>query len=213
MPSRPIYGSRAEPVFSTLQDSSNDYRFDDFTLPPRMLADHLLKCFFDKIYILYPFFHRPAFEAAYRNVWRGEDDPYIPLTDLQIGLGSSSESGPRSIVFHCALNLMFALGCQFADIHPEEVEPAAQSFFLRAKRFIGLDFLDINTLGVVQTLLITALFLQSSPFPSRCWNSVGVACRIALGLGLHGSNTLAKLSPLESDIRWRAWHGCVMMDM
>ncbi|KAJ5383226.1 fungal specific transcription factor [Penicillium concentricum] len=212
MPSRPISGSTAQPVYSRLQDTSTKYRFDDFALPPRMLADHLLKCFFDKVYILYPFFHRPAFEAAYRNLWRAEDES-CPLTDLRIGLGSSFESGSRSIVFHCALNLMFALGCHFADIAAEEVEPAAHSFFLRAKGFIGLDFLDINTLGVVQTLLITALFLQSSPYPSRCWNSVGVACRVALGLGLHESDTLATLTPLESDIRWRTWHGCVMMDI
>ncbi|KAL4984469.1 fungal-specific transcription factor domain-containing protein [Aspergillus falconensis] len=213
MPLRSANASRAEPAFSALQDTSTDYRFDDFALPPRELADHLVACFFDHVYILYPFFHRPAFEAAYRNLWRAEDESKIPLTDANIGLGSSADSGPRSIVFHSALNMIFALGCQFADIVPEEVEPVANSFFLRGKRFIGLDFLDINTLGVVQTLLITALLLQSSPYPSRCWHSVGVACRVALGLGLHESDILASVTPLESDIRRRTWHGCVMMDV
>jgi hypothetical protein len=213
MPLRPANASRAEPALSTLQDTSTDYRFDDFALPPRELADHLVACFFDHVYILYPFFHRPAFEAAYRNLWRSEDESKIPLTDMHIGLGSSAESGPRSIVLHSALNMIFALGCQFADIVPEEVEPVANSFFLRGKRFIGLDFLDINTLGVVQTLLITGLLLQSSSYPSRCWHSVGVACRVALGLGLHESDILASVTPLESDIRRRTWHGCVMMDV
>ncbi|RAK85664.1 hypothetical protein BO79DRAFT_155483 [Aspergillus costaricaensis CBS 115574] len=211
MPSRPANASSAELASSTLQDTFTEYRFDDFALPPRTLADHLVRCFFDHVYTLYPFFHRPAFEAAYRNLWRAEDEAKIPLTDLRIGLGSGAESGPRSIVFHAALNSIFALGCQFADI--EDVESVAHCFFLRSKRFIGLDFLDINTLGVVQTLLITALFLQSSPYPSRCWHSVGVACRVALGLGLHESDILASLSPLESDIRRRTWHGCVMMDV
>lgn len=211
MPSRPANASSAELASSTLQDTFTEYRFDDFALPPRTLADHLVRCFFDHVYTLYPFFHRPAFEAAYRNLWRAEDEAKVPLTDLRIGLGSGAESGPRSIVFHAALNSIFALGCQFADI--EDVESVANCFFLRSKRFIGLDFLDINTLGVVQTLLITALFLQSSPYPSRCWHSVGVACRVALGLGLHESDILASLSPLESDIRRRTWHGCVMMDV
>ncbi|PYH34887.1 uncharacterized protein BO87DRAFT_425562 [Aspergillus neoniger CBS 115656] len=211
MPSRPANTSSAELVSSTLQDTFTEYRFDDFALPPRTLADHLVRCFFDHVYTLYPFFHRPAFEAAYRNLWRAEDEAKIPLTDLRIGLGSGAESGPRSIVFHAALNSIFALGCQFSDI--EDVESIANCFFLRSKRFIGLDFLDINTLGVVQTLLITALFLQSSPYPSRCWHSVGVACRVALGLGLHESDILASLSPLESDIRRRTWHDCVMMDV
>ncbi|GKZ91230.1 hypothetical protein AnigIFM63604_000320 [Aspergillus niger] len=211
LPSRPANSSGAELASSTLHDTFTEYRFDDFALPPRTLADHLVRCFFDHVYTLYPFFHRPAFEAAYRNLWRAEDEPKIPLTDLRIGLGSGAESSPKSIVFHAALNAIFALGCQFVDI--EEVESVANSFFLRCKRFIGLDFLDINTLGVVQTLLITALFLQSSPYPSRCWHSVGVACRVALGLGLHESDILTSLSPLESDIRRRTWHGCVMMDV
>jgi hypothetical protein len=214
MPSRPDGGSRAEAAYSRLQDTSTTYGIDDFSLPPRAFADHLVKLFFEKIFIIYPFFHRPAFEVAYRNLWRGDDELNITAsTDLQIGLGSSTESGPTSIVFQCALNLIFALGCQFADLAAEEAESVANSFFLRAKHFIGLDFLDINTLGVVQTLLITALYLQSSPYPSRCWYSVGNACRVAFGLGLHKSDILATLTPLESEIRRRTWHGCVMMDM
>ncbi|OJJ76869.1 hypothetical protein ASPBRDRAFT_60555 [Aspergillus brasiliensis CBS 101740] len=211
MPSRPANASSADVTSSTLQDTFTEYRFDDFALPPRTLADHLVRCFFDHVYTLYPFFHRPAFEAAYRNLWLAEDEPKIPLPDSRIGLGSAAESGPRSIAFHAALNCIFALGCQFADI--EEVESVANAFFLRSKRFIGLDFLDINTLSIVQTLLITALFLQSSTYPSRCWHCVGVACRVALGLGLHEPGILAGLSPLESDIRRRTWHGCVMMDV
>jgi hypothetical protein len=214
MPLRLADSSHAEPAFNTkLQDTFTDYRLDEFVMPPRALADHLLNCFFEKVYILYPFFHRPSFEAAYRNIWCAEDEPKTHITDLRIGLGSKADSGSKSIVFHCALNMIFALGCHFADIAPVEREPVAHSFFLRAKRFIGLDILELSTLGVVQTLLISALYLQSSPYPSRCWNSVGVACRVALGLGLHGSDILASLKPLESDIRRRTWHGCVMLDM
>ncbi|GKZ44353.1 hypothetical protein AbraIFM66951_006242 [Aspergillus brasiliensis] len=131
MPSRPANASSADVTSSTLQDTFTEYRFDDFALPPRTLADHLVRCFFDHVYTLYPFFHRPAFEAAYRNLWLAEDEPKIPLTDLRIGLGSAAESGPRSIAFHAALNCIFALGCQFADI--EEVESVANAFFLRSK--------------------------------------------------------------------------------
>jgi hypothetical protein len=192
MPLRLADSSHAEPAFNTkLQDTFTDYRLDEFVMPPRALADHLLNCFFEKVYILYPFFDRPSFEAAYRNIWCAEDEPKTHITDLRIGLGSKADSGSKSIVFHCALNMIFALGCHFADIAPDEREPVAHSFFLRAKRFIGLDILELSTLGVVQTLLISALYLQSSPYPSRCWNSVGVACRVALGLGLHGSDNLA----------------------
>jgi hypothetical protein len=62
--------------------------------------------------------------------------------------------------------VIFALGCRFAAVAPEEAESVANTFFLRAKLFLALDFLDNNTLGVVQTLLITALYLQARRIPA-----------------------------------------------
>ncbi|KAJ5668927.1 hypothetical protein N7462_009997 [Penicillium macrosclerotiorum] len=188
-------------------------QFDDFSLPPRSLADHLLECYWDRVYCLYPFFHRPSFEQAYENLWGSNKWPKPQLPELNIGLGGSFDSGPQSIVFHCALNAIFALGCHFSDIPATERETAAYSFFLRAKRFVGLDLLDTGTIGVVQTLLVIALLLQSTPYPNRCWNSIGVACRVAQGLGLHETVTQLSVKPLEKEIRQRTWHGCVILDL
>ncbi|KAJ5750658.1 hypothetical protein N7533_007686 [Penicillium manginii] len=160
-------------------------QFDDFSLPPRSLADHLLECYWNRVHCLYPFFHRPSFEQAYENLWGSSKWPKPQLPELNIGLGGSFDSGHQSIVFHCALNAIFGLSCHFSDIPAAEREAAAYSFFLRSKRFVGLDLLDIGTIGVVQTLLIISLLLQSTPYPNRCWNAIGLACRVAQGLGLH----------------------------
>ncbi|KAJ5707300.1 Transcription factor [Penicillium malachiteum] len=189
------------------------FQFSDFSLPPRPLADHLLECYWERVHCLYPFFHRPSFEKAYENLWGSSRWPKPNLPQLNIGLGGSFDSGPQSVVFHCALNAIFALGCHFSDIPAGERESAAYTFFLRAKRFVGLDLLDRCTIGVVQTLLIVALLLQSTPYPNRCWNSIGVACRVAQGLGLYEAPTQKSISPLEKEVRCRTWHGCVMMDM
>jgi hypothetical protein len=121
-------------------------------------------------------------------------------------------AGPATIVFLCALNTIFALGCSFLDSPVRERSNAIQVYFLRAKHFIGLDFLDMNNIGVVQSLLLMTLFLQSTPFASRCWNAVGIACRVAQGLGLHTEPEQGTRSLLEMEIRKRAWHGCVVLD-
>lgn len=189
------------------------FGFEDFSLPPRPLADHLLECYWERVHCLYPFFHRPSFEQAYENLWGSTKWPKPQLPELSIGLGGSFDSGPQSIIFHCALNAMFGLGCHFSDIPAREREAAVYSFFLRSKRFVGLDLLDMSTIGVVQTLLIIALLLQGTPYPNRCWNSIGVACRVAQGLGLHEATTHRSMQPLEKEIRHRTWHGCVIMDM
>ncbi|KAJ5554647.1 hypothetical protein N7513_004606 [Penicillium frequentans] len=189
------------------------FHISDFSLPPRPLADHLLECYWERIYCLYPFFHRPSFEQAYENLWGSAKWPKPDLPDLNIGLGGSFDSGAQSIVFHTALNAIFALSCHFSDIPAGERETAAYSFFLRAKRFVGLDLLDAGTIGVVQTFLIVALLLQSTPYTDRCWNAIGLACRVGQGLGLHETTTQKSITPLEKEIRRRTWHGCVMMDM
>ncbi|KAJ6109899.1 hypothetical protein N7486_002134 [Penicillium sp. IBT 16267x] len=189
------------------------FQISDFSLPPRPLADHLLDCYWERIYCLYPFFHRPSFEQAYENLWGSAKWPKPNLPELNIGLGGSFDSGPQSIVFHTALNAIFALSCHFSDIPAGERETAAYSFFLRAKCFIGLDLLDTGTIGVVQTFLIIALLLQSTPYTDRCWNAIGLACRVGQGLGLHETTTQKSITPLEKEIRRRTWHGCVMMDM
>lgn len=191
----------------------SEFQFNDFSLPPRSLADHLLQCYWDRFYCLYPFFHRPSFEQAYESLWGAAKWPRSNLPELNIGLGGSYDSGPQSIVFHCALNAIFALACHFSDIPIREREAQAYSFFLRSKRFVGLDLLDTSTIGVVQTLLIIALLLQSTPYSNRCWNSIGLACRVAQGLGLHEATAHRHIKPLEKEIRRRTWYGCVMMDM
>ncbi|KAJ5788180.1 hypothetical protein N7457_003170 [Penicillium paradoxum] len=200
-------------LWRDLSYPSVDLRFDDFSLPPRYLADHLLECYWDRVYSLFPFFHRPSFQQAYENLWESDKSSKPELPQLNIGLGGAFDCGPNSIVFHCSLNAIFALGCYFSDIPPAEQEAAVYSFFLRSKRFVNLDLMDIGTIGVVQTLLLVSLLLQSTPYPVRCWNALGLACRAAQGLGLHETSTHTSNKPLEIEIRRRTWHSCVIMDM
>ncbi|EPE05020.1 fungal specific transcription factor [Ophiostoma piceae UAMH 11346] len=134
-----------------------------------------------------------------------------------VGLGGK-ECSVGSIVFHCALNSVFALGCCFSDLPTSERAAALDVFANRSKSFVGLDLIDENNLGVVQAMLIISLVLQGTPFPNRCWNAVGMAARVAQGLGLHSDEAIASRRTLRGDervrqIRRRTWQGCVVMDV
>lgn len=183
-----------------------------FSLPPRDLGDHLMDRFRQKVYYMYPFFHLPSFENAYRSLWQSNAEPVDP-GQPGLGLGCYPDADASSIVFHCALNAIFALSCHFSDLPPADRLAASHTFFLRAKSFVGLDLIEANNLGVVQALLIIALTLQSTPYPSRCWNATGVACRVAQGLGLHTEHRQDSRDELEKEVRRRTWYGCVTMDM
>lgn len=136
---------------------------DAFVLPPRDFSDHLLGCFWDRVYCIYPFFDRRSFQEAYENLWMPTRRAIHQVTQLNVGLGNRTNSGPTSIVLNCALNTMFALRCLLTDFHIQDREIMVNQFFNRAKQHIGLDMMNIQSIGVVQTLLIVALFLQSTP--------------------------------------------------
>ncbi|QMW36524.1 hypothetical protein G4B84_012053, partial [Aspergillus flavus NRRL3357] len=184
---------------------------DGSLLPPRDLADHLLGCFWDRVYCLYPFFDRSSVQDAYEGLWVSDTKDNKP-SELNIGLGGRSDSGRQSPVFICALNIMFALGCHFADLSVPDRNAIAHTFFLRAKQNIGLDLLEIRTFGAVQTLLLASLYLQSIPDSHKSCDLVGVACRIAQGLGFHETQPDSFKDPLEMEVQRRTWHGCVMMN-
>jgi len=89
----------------------------------------------------------------------------------------------------------------------------SERFFTRCQDYLHIDILDQGSLALVQTLLIITQYLQSTHSPSRCWNSLGLACRIGQGLGLHVEDSAAKLDPTQVELRRRVWHGCNVMDM
>ncbi|OHW95624.1 fungal specific transcription factor domain-containing protein [Colletotrichum incanum] len=190
--------------------------FDKFLLPPRPFADHLLQIYFRRIHYLYPVFHRPAFEHAYETLWRPSTAADVATAASRfhgVGLGSSPGADSQTIVFHGALNSIFALACNYADLTPSEKAKGIEVFLLRSRQYLGVDLLDKNNLGVVQTLLLCGLVMQGTPFPDRCWNAIGIACRIAQGLGLHmeASREPGNVT-LEKEIRRRTWQGCVILD-
>lgn len=84
---------------------------------------------------------------------------------------------------------------------------------MRSRQLLHFDVLDEGDLALVQALLLLAQYLQSTQSPSRCWNVVGMACRIAQGLGLYLNEGDEQYSALELQMRRRTWHGCILLDM
>ncbi|EXK25527.1 hypothetical protein FOXG_11942 [Fusarium oxysporum f. sp. lycopersici 4287] len=193
---------------ATLQNPSVFNGMEKFVLPPRALADHLKERYFKRAYYLYPIFDKDAFEHAYESLWLPSGRTSTVDEYRHLGLGED----PTSIAFHSSLNAIFALGCIFSDLSKAAKTTAYELFFSRSKQNIGLDLLDLNDLSVVQTLLLVALVLQGTPFPDRCWNAVGMACRVAQGLGLHSIPPYDQHESRLWQIRRRTWHGCIVLD-
>jgi hypothetical protein len=228
--------SRQDTLSDLLTNISPTPKLDDWSLPPRALADHLMRCYWDRVYCLYPFVHQPSFTAAYNRIWTSSpaNDPteegyFSPSASTR----APAETSPRAriglggadcpiSVFYSALNAIFALSVQFSDVRPASERAAlSETFFRRAKQVLRIDIVDEGNLALIQTLLIMAQYLQSTRYPNRCWNVVGLAVRMAQGLGLcvdcdvnGDEETSTEKEPfLEVQMRRRTWYGCVTLDL
>lgn len=186
---------------------------ENFSLLPRELADHLMDLYWNKVHILYPFLHKPSFEKAYQDLWKPKSQHHLHYRPSSgLGLGAAVE--PSSVIFHCAFNAALALGMQFSDLPLNEKERLSAACLAKSKDLLKLDLFDDGNLALVQTLLLLTQYFQSTNWPSKCWTSIGLACRLAQGLGLHIEKIQhGQQLPDEEEMRRRVWHGCVTLDI
>ncbi|KAF5241850.1 hypothetical protein FANTH_8966 [Fusarium anthophilum] len=204
----PPSNHQANPQACTSQPICPFGDVDKFALPPRRLADHLVERYFERIYWIYPVFDKQAFEHGYNSLWLPSGQSACPEEYRNLGLGEDA----TTVAFFSSLNAIFALGCIFSNLSTAAKTKAYEVFFSRAKDKVNLELLDINDLSVVQTLLLVALVLQGTSFPDRCWNTTGLACRVAQGLGLHSLPPYNQQESRVQRIRRRTWHGCIVLD-
>ena len=206
--------SPSEKMQAVSMDPASYVAPESFSLLPRELADRLMYLYWDRVHVLYPFLHKPSFSRAYEDLWKPSAE-YRPLYRPGLGLGASRESGPSSVIFHCAFNAVLALGMQFSDLPLSEKERLSAACLAKSKDLLRLDLFSDGNIALVQTLLLLTQYFQSTNWPNRCWNSIGLACRLAQGLGLHIEEDRfeQKFSITDREIRRRVWYGCVTLDI
>lgn len=180
-----------------------------YALPPRKIADDLLRLYFDNNHIFYPWTHSQSVRKGYESLWETGDSQGPDDSGVDVGLGGNN--CPPNI-FVCALNAMFALGCQFSDYPSADKDSASATFCERISGLLQFDLLDHGSIATVQALLLFGLYLQCTHYPERCWNIIGLAQRMAIGLGLQTATPPDDAPPLEIAVRRRVWHACVQMD-
>jgi hypothetical protein len=182
-----------------------DQNISNFVLPHRQTADEFVRCYWEFLHPLFPVLHKQTFLARYEELWLSADS-VAGRTDHHDGVSETN--------FYVSLNLVLALGCQFSNIiMPAKRSSYANEFYQRSRKVINFEILDSTQLSLVQMLLLTGIYLQSTEHATRLWNVVGLAIRAAQGLGLHSNEASIHLeSQLDREIRRRVWHTCVVLD-
>ncbi|KAF9877422.1 transcriptional regulatory protein [Colletotrichum karsti] len=186
--------------FSTAQPRSPDPLPEPIMLPERWLADSLMSSSWEFVHPVFPILHRPSFIASYEALWQPSKGR--PKRD------------PKDVVFHATLSIVLALGSQRTEqISNAEQEDLADRFYKQSVKLISVDTLDHSSLQVVQLLLLRGVYLHYTSYADRCWNTVGVALRVAQGLGLHNEGDKAtETNQVKREMRRRVWHCCITLD-
>lgn len=145
------------------QEWKKNLHSPEYVLPPRSTADRLMDIYWKYSFQIFPFLDEMQISECYEGLWTG---------------GQSYLIGQQ--VFHCILNLAFAIACKLdAAALPGEQEESSSAYFARARKLLLFDLLTISDFHLIQALLLMSQYLQSTDMPRQCFQSIGLAIWIA----------------------------------
>lgn len=161
--------------------------YQAYNMSSQLITDHLIDAFFINYNSSYPIIH----EATYRAQYQG----FMPK--------------PRSDVWELLHNIVLALGSWC--INPEE-STMDLIYYQQARCKLNSSIIETGSLPLVQALTLLSNYVQKRNKPNTGWNYLGLAIRMALGLGLYREFPNWKSSPLKLEIRRRVWWVLFMFD-
>lgn len=147
----------------------------------RHVADAMVDAYFRTYHVSYPILHEPTFRAQYSEViGRPHGDSWLVLAYVVAALG----------VFSTATGL-------------DETDVA---LFAQARSILSFKYLEMGNLTLVQSLSLISNYQQKRDKPNSGYSYLGLATRMAMGLGLHKEfQNWTSISPLNMEIRRRVW--------
>lgn len=154
---------------------------------PKYITDTLVDAYFTYYHHEYPFIHEATFRAQYLGV----------------------APRPREDVWELLLNAVLALGAWCIN---SENSTADLTFYQNARSRLTSSILETGSLPLVQALTLLSNYVQKRNKPNTGWNYLGLALRMAIGLGLHREFPGWNSSPLKQEMRRRSWWGLFIFD-
>lgn len=117
---------------------------------------------------------------------------------------------PSGNAWHVLLFVVSAVGVFTNSTNPTDVDLA---LFNAAKARLSIDVLESGNLVLVQALTLISNYLQKRNKPNSGYNYMGLARRVAMGIGLHKEFPNWDASLLTLEIRRRVWYCLYIFDI
>ncbi|RDW73629.1 hypothetical protein BP5796_07071 [Coleophoma crateriformis] len=152
------------------------------------VIDAMIDGYFRTYHVSYPIVHEPRFKAQHAEV-----------------IARPEGNGWKALVY-----IVAALGAFSASTEPTSVDG---DLFNLAKSHLSIDDLESGNTSLVQALALMSNYLQKRNKPNSGYNYLGLALRMAMGLGLHKEFPRWEINPLELEIRRRVWWSLFVFDV
>uniref|UniRef100_A0A0L0P437 Zn(2)-C6 fungal-type domain-containing protein n=1 Tax=Candidozyma auris TaxID=498019 RepID=A0A0L0P437_CANAR len=148
-------------------------------IPSRQRIEHYVNMYFETYHVSYPIVHRPLFIAQMNEV-------------------VEAPPGWRSLLYMVA-----AIGSFMSATNAEDDDDL--TLLDCAKKELSIEDLETGSLTLVQTLALISNYLQKRDRPNSGYNYLGLAARMAMGLGLHKDIADNGDLLLNKEMRRRVW--------
>lgn len=172
-----------------LRTGQDQLLMDAMTLPEQPLADELVEAYFQHVNPGYPIVDEDLFLAQYRN--RDPNDP-PPILLLQA---------------------ILLVGAHVA--RPKAERDALKEVFFRRTKYLFDSRMERNRDIVMQAALLLTWHSDSTDDDvlANAYHWVGVAARIATGLGMHRNPVSSRFSPRDRRMWRRLWYITLQFDV
>lgn len=148
--------------------------------PNKHITDAMIDAYFRVYHVSYPIIHEPTFRAQYSEV--------IPRPD-----------GNSWLVL---AYVVAAIGVFSADTQISNLD---LPLFAQARSMMSFNLLEVGNMTLVQAFTLISNYQQKRNKPNSGYNYLGLAVRMAMGLGLHKEFQGWSISPLNMEMRRRVW--------
>ncbi|KAI1471801.1 fungal-specific transcription factor domain-containing protein [Daldinia caldariorum] len=186
-----------------LKDHPNDPEFwryrkrvSQLDLPPKERADACVHAFFHHVHPNFILFHRLTFQTAYEKMWRCWESHR----------GKNAKGRVReisvSVGWLCCLYMIIILGSRSLPQNADSVD-FQRKWFGKVEQLPPL--LGTSSLPNVCAYMLLSLYYHNTNDRTSAWTHHGVACRLAIALGMHRESASGIFDPVERQSRKLAW--------
>ncbi|ETS83539.1 hypothetical protein PFICI_05415 [Pestalotiopsis fici W106-1] len=156
--------------------------------PNRHITDTMIDAYFATYHVSYPIVHEPTFRAQYSEV--------IPQ--------------PHGRSWHILAYIVAALGVYSSTQQYSDLE---FQLFSHARSMLSFNFLEMGNSSLVAAITLFSNYQQKRDKPNSGYNYLGLAVRMATGLGFHKEFPGWNISPLKMEMRRRIWWALCVFDV